>query len=132
VPVANGKPLTRTALVAQANAICSGIVAQLDAHTFKTTQDLVRIAPALAAYEHGALAELRALKPPASLARDWPRVVASVRIIADNTGKLAQLMQSSPNGAQAASALSQQNYKVRAPLLATAARDGFGNCAKVL
>ena len=131
---ARGKPLTRPELIAEANAICRRITAKLNSTTVGSQQETATILPQIAAYEHAAFAELHRLTPPASLGGDWQKVVASIRMLADNTATLAGYASSSSrtNFVKAERALSYSNFATRRPLLAIAAHDGFSDCAQVL
>lgn len=131
-PATPGRPLTNTELIAKANFICKGILAKLNAGSFKSRRDLERIAPPLAAYEMTALHELNTLTPPATLAGPYSQVIASIRILAENTGKMAQaLTTKSASLERAVHQLVATNYQIRAPMLATAAHAGFTECAQV-
>jgi hypothetical protein len=91
------------------------------------------LAPPLASFERTILAELSKLTPPASLANDWKQVLASIRVLSENTVKLAAAAKASPTiFSKAERALVSSNLNTRRPMLATAARDGFRECALVL
>jgi hypothetical protein len=126
--------LTRSELIARGDAICRRINAKLRATTVTSARDYARLAPPLAAYEQAAVAEMRKLTPPASMANGWNQVVSGAQMLADGTAKLGQYAQRS-NPFQA-----HQTPSVHAAFVATAEgmrqmvaaaqREGFNDCAQ--
>jgi hypothetical protein len=128
------KPLTRSELIARGDAICRRINAKISTITVSSAQDYARLAPPLAAYEQTAVAEMRKLTPPASMANDWKQIVTGAQMLADGTAKLGEYAQTS-NPFQA-----HQTPSVHAAFVATtegakqivtaAQREGFNDCAQ--
>lgn len=82
------KPLTRTELVAKAEAICRHAVDTVDWRK-ATFDQLARLGPRLAAIEEDASSELAHLKPPASLSIDWQILIDNFRVTGEQFRKLA-------------------------------------------
>jgi hypothetical protein len=83
----SGKPLSRSELIARADAICYRLNARRSATTIGRPQDYERVVPALASYELAAATEMGKLVPPASMAHDWQQIVAGSRTVAAATGR---------------------------------------------
>ncbi len=126
----SSKPLTRAELIAKADAICKRANDKLKSSntTIKTQQDIAKLAPKLASFEQGALAELSKLEPPAALANDWKMIIAGAQTLADNTAKLGEYARR--NDIKAARGLIQTSEKVQQQTLAIAKRDGFKECSQ--
>jgi hypothetical protein len=91
------KPLTRAQLIAKASVICRGTIAKrLQAEKTLVPEPsgapplraLAASAPQLAASQSQAVAQLRALDPPASLAHDWQKLLAGLQQLADETARI--------------------------------------------
>jgi hypothetical protein len=124
----SSKPLTRSELIAKANAICRRVYIRRVALKITKQQDYARIEPQLAAYELAALAEMRKLTPPASMTSDWQQIIAGAQIIADLTKKFGEYAKAHELGR------TRTLYSMAAkvpPSLATAKRDGFSDCAQL-
>jgi hypothetical protein len=123
----------RAKLIAQAEAICGRLNAELAASTSKQKSlapaEIARFAPLNAALERNAIAELARLAPPASLARDWRAIVAYRRTLAKELAKLGQTAKA--NNRTGIVALLASKRRVRQQLLALAARDEFKECSIV-
>jgi hypothetical protein len=122
--------LTRSELIARADLICRRVHARLASTTIKGPQSYARLLPPLASYEHAAVAELRKLTPPASMAGDWRQIVDGVQAFADATAKLGAYATSSglpvtPSTRAASHAAGQSSQQIRA----AAQRQGFKDCA---
>jgi hypothetical protein len=122
-------PLTRTELIAKADAICSRVNAQLASTAIRSTHDYARLLPQVAAYEQTELAELGKLTPPASMASDWQQILASTRTLAGDTAKIAEYAKS--NNLKAARALLTTATTAQQQMLATAKRNGFKDCSRL-
>jgi hypothetical protein len=83
----SSKPLSRSELIAQGDAICYRLNAKRATLTISRPQDYERIVPPLAAYELAAAAEMGRLMPPTSMAHDWSEMVSGARTIAQATGR---------------------------------------------
>jgi hypothetical protein len=120
--------LMRGELIAKADAICSRVHAEYHANGYRSIQDMARLAPRLASYEQTAVAELRKLTPPASMANDWRQIVAGAQTVASDTAKLGRYAKE--NNLKAATALYTASGQVERQALATARRDGFKACTQ--
>lgn len=122
-------PLTRAQLIKQADAVCTRVNAKTNANPYRTTEDVVRLAPLLATYEQAANAELARLTPPAVLATDWYTILAALRERASDTAQLGADAKSGEVGA------SRSILDAAAPTqrkaLTIAKRDGFMSCAEL-
>lgn len=122
------KPLTRSELIARADAICRRINAQLNTIGIKSGKDYAR----LGAYEQAAVAEMRRLTPPTSMASGWEQVVSGAQARADATAKIGTYP---PEGAFVArkpavrAAYAAAGTGMRRMTVA-AQREGFKDCAR--
>jgi hypothetical protein len=91
---ASGKALTHDELVAEANTICKGIVAQQAVVNkgSKAQPALTRRVIALAAYDQGALSALSRLRPPASMEGEWQPVAALATSFAAEMAKFSNAL----------------------------------------
>jgi hypothetical protein len=87
-----GKPMTRaeSILIAKAGAICKRIDARHASVRLPTQQAIARELPLFASYQRAALAELRKLTPPASMAHDWKQFVAAAHTLASDTTRVGE------------------------------------------
>jgi len=85
-----GKPLSRSVLIAKADAICARVNARRSSIKLRSIQDYTTQLPPLAAYERASATELSRLAPPASIAKDWNRLVTDTRTIAAETLKISE------------------------------------------
>lgn len=123
----SAKPLTRAQLLSRADAICARINKKLSATNIKSQQDIVRIAPQLAADEQQGLAELNKLIPPASMANDWKTIITGAQTLADSTAKLGEDVKA--KDLKAARTVISEANKVQQRTVAVAKRDGFKDCS---
>ncbi len=130
--VASTGPLTKAELIAKADLICKGVTDKLEATSLGSQQAVAEFAPKMAAYEHAAVAEMKKLTPGADLTKDWKQVVASMQMLAENTDKLSEAAKKVGNFVNSERVLGSVNLDSRRPLLATAKRVGFKDCAEVL
>jgi hypothetical protein len=86
------KPMTRAelTLIVRAGAICKRIRARRASLKLATRQAVAREIPPFASYQRAALAELRKLVPPASLAHAWQQFAAVARTLARDTTRLGE------------------------------------------
>lgn len=124
-----GPPLTRSQLIAKADAICFRVNAKRAASKIHTTESIAKYVPALAAYERTAYAELGKLVPPASMTTEWNELVTLAKTLAAETTKVGQYAQAgnlkAMSGPLVASNQSQQK------LLELAQHSGFKDCAQI-
>jgi hypothetical protein len=120
--------------IAQADAICAQVNARRNAAnrqlgptvTSAVLPKLARLAPGLAAYEHGAVVELRGLAVPSGLAADWRRILAGAEQIATNTVKLGRY--SKANDLKAVEALVHEDQQSEQEVSTVASAAGFKHC----
>lgn len=126
----SAKSLTSAELIQKADAVCKRVNARLTLANgeVKSRQDIGRLAPQLAAFQQSAVAELKKLTPPASLANDWKQIVAGAQTLAVNTAKLGEYARS--NNMSGARQLVSSSKSVQQQMLATAKRDGFKDCSQ--
>jgi hypothetical protein len=86
----SGKPMTRaeSILIAKAGAICKRVKARHRLENLTTKQDIARDIPLFASYQQAAIAELRKLTPPASMAHEWKEFAAAAHLLASDTTRL--------------------------------------------
>jgi hypothetical protein len=116
-------------MVAEANAICMRLNAKKGAAPPASTEQAVgRVAPKVAADERTAVAELRKLTPPATMASDWKQILADAETLTAGTARLGAYAQANDLvGAQPMIRASQQAQKQMSALAET---DGFKECAR--
>jgi hypothetical protein len=128
-PSARTEPLTRAELIAQADVICRRVNQTRASITIKKKGEFVTVLPRLAAYERAAVAEMRKLTPPASMAKSWSQIIAGAQTVAEVTGagtehaKNGTLNDTQSLAARAAKGMQQ--------MLAAATREGFKDCAQL-
>lgn len=129
--VAAPTPLSRARLTAAANAICKRLHAQLGRLVAgKTPRPPQETYSRAAAYEGAALGKLRQLTPPAAIAADWKQILAAMSTLAADSAKYAE--DASAKNLGAASGLANSYGSIKRPAVATATRDGLGECAQAL
>jgi hypothetical protein len=120
--------LTRSQLIAKADAICQAVNAKRASITIKTAQDFARSVPKLAADEHAAVEEMRKLTPPASMTNSWRQIVDSAQTIAYVTGRYRTYAQASNE--KLVAPLSAALSKASQAMTVTANREGIRQCAQ--
>lgn len=125
--------LTRSELIARGDLICRRINTRLTGTTIGRQGSFAQLMPSLAAYEHAAVAEMRKLTPPASMADGWRQIVKGAQTLADATAKVGSYARGNPN-------ISQASPPLRAAftaagegtqhMVAAARREGFQDCAR--
>jgi hypothetical protein len=123
----SSKSLTRLELVARGDAVCRRVNAKLAATTIRSKRDYAR----LAVYEQAAVAEMRKLTPPASMANGWRQVVTGAQTLANATAKigeysLADAFRGTPATRSAYTAAAEGTRQ----MVAAAQREGFKDCAR--
>lgn len=118
--------------IAEADPICRRLDSELAAAEPKSLAlaEVARLAPRRAALELAAVTGLGRLAVPAAIARDWRQIVAYRRTLADELLELGQ--KAKANDAAAIDGLAASKKRVHERLLATASRDGFKYCSRVL
>jgi hypothetical protein len=120
--------LTRTRLIARADAICGRIKARRNLLKFGVAGSFVVILPQLAVYEQALFVELSKLTPPASMTSDWSQILADAHTLADSTAELNRDAQT--NTAKGAQRLFTVFAQARRRLQSTAMRGGLTVCAR--
>jgi hypothetical protein len=123
-------PLTSAELVAKANAICYGIVAKRDSIKISTIQDYVIYAAQLAAYDNGAVLEMRKLTPPASMATDWHQIAANAKTLANTISKFGEYV-SVHHTNEGTNSLNLAVEKATNKIVVISKRDGFKECTRL-
>jgi hypothetical protein len=121
-----GAPLTRAALIASANAICSRLRGHLLA--VAKAQNVQQTFSRAATYEHQALAELQKLNPPAELSGDFAQILVGVNTMAEDSTKLVE--DTKAKDTSAAEALSRSYDPVKREVVSIARRDGLSECSQ--
>jgi hypothetical protein len=132
-------PSARAQLVAKADPICR-LIAEKRAATNKeinsartltgpnTLKIIARTAPGVAAYETQAVAQLRTIPAPASLAGDWNEMLAGLQQLANDTALLGKAAKT--NNVKQGEAVVASSRKTRQRLTQIATRDGFTYCGR--
>ncbi|HEY2142002.1 MAG TPA: hypothetical protein VGG98_08080 [Solirubrobacteraceae bacterium] len=118
-------------MIARADAICRRLNAELAASkpASQGVHEIARVAPRRAALEQAAVSELSKLMPPAKIAREWQRVVAYRRTLAQELVKAAQFARA--NDIAAIRSLATSKARGHKELNAIAIRAGFTDCARI-
>jgi hypothetical protein len=120
---------SRADFVKRANAICKRVNDQIaTAGQAKTVADVQRIGPAIIAAEQRGLADLRRLRVPASLTRDWQRLQSDLAQITSNAGRL--LSAANAHDSSTAQTVANASQQTQTEITTIATRDGLGDCAK--
>ncbi len=123
------KILTRAELVLRADAICRRINTFRHSETITSSAALTRVLPAFAAYEQSAFASLAKLTAPASMRREWHKILANFRTLADDTQIVAENAKS--NTLSKVQRLGLALNHVRRQISTKAAHDGFRDCSLI-
>jgi hypothetical protein len=124
--VAEADPICEHTLAKRTTA--NSEVSKVSTSTAKTLAVLARVAPPVAAEEHQAIAQLRALKAPASLNSDWRQLLAGMEVLANDATQIGAHAKASEY--KAVLSLTASGRKVREGLIPIAARDGFAYCGR--
>lgn len=120
---------SRADFLKQANAICKRVDDQLAAvGQVKSAADVRRVGPGVIAAEQRGLAQLRALRPPPALSRDWQRLLGDLGQISANAGQL--LAAAGSNDTATAQRVATASAQVQADITSLATSDGLTECAK--
>jgi hypothetical protein len=125
-----------SALVTAADPICQKVAAQREAansalhgvshSTTKTLRILARIAPSVATIEHNAVVTLSKLKPSSSEAHEWTTILLGMRLLAEDTTKLATAAKA--NNIAEVHHIDASGKQLRERLAVIAKRNGFSYC----
>jgi hypothetical protein len=127
VKVATGRPLTRSALIAKGDAICARANKKLGAITVTTQADFVRVLPQIAIYDSTEFSELGKLVPPASLVRDWGRIINASHLFSEYVNQVAINAQATK---QVDALLIHTAEAAQGKMESIARHDGFKECTK--
>lgn len=129
VTLATGKPLTRAQLISRGDAICASAITKLTATTVRSTPEFARVLPQAAIYLGTEAEGLSRLVPPASMTRDWTRIVNDIHFASEYTTKSAQYLKEKLE--KSAGQLYAKANLLNAQSKAIAKRDGFKRCSRV-
>jgi hypothetical protein len=132
-------PAPQRKLIAEADPICASASAKraeankrlggvTSLSSPKTLASIAETAPGVSTYENEAVAKLRQLTAPASIATDWQSMLAGLRQLAKATGQLGTYAKE--KNVTAAEKLLASTKGTREQLLTIATRDGFANCGR--
>ena len=120
--------LTNSELIAKADAICARANAELSSSSVKSEQDYATVMPQDAAYFESEAGQLRGLKPPAGMEKDWNQIVANFQVIAEDIAKVGEYAQKKTLARGAA--LYKAANEARQQIFAIAKRNGFKVCSQ--
>jgi hypothetical protein len=125
--IAAADPICASASIkrAEANARLGNATSLADPKVFKV---LTETAPGVAAYEREAVAKLRKLSAPASLANDWQSMLTGLQNLAQATAQLG--VYAKEKNIAAAEKIVASSKVTREQLLVIATRDGFADCGR--
>jgi hypothetical protein len=89
-PKPTGPQLSRTQLIAKADAVCARVNKKRNSVSLSSPESYMTLLSPFAAYEKNAMAELARLNPPSSLKNNWEKFVRGDESVANTTSKLAQ------------------------------------------
>jgi hypothetical protein len=122
---------SKSQFITQADAVCGRTNAEIRAVKAKSgsAAEVIRVVPRTLAIEQKGTAALEKLAPPASLARDWRRMLGYRRTLAIELTKLLEAARQ--NSGASVKPLAASKKRVHASLSKTATTNGFKDCAKV-
>lgn len=117
--------------IVKADAVCGRINKKIEAIKAKSASpgEVKRIIPLTLSIEQHGLVALEQLEPPASLARDWRRMLGYRQTLARELAQLLELARK--NDGTSLKPLSASKKRVHNALAKAAAADGFRACAKI-
>lgn len=128
VPPPSGRPLTRAELIAQGDAICRRVNLKRSTIRLETSRDYAQLLP-FAAYQRTALAQMRNLIPPASMATNWSKILADTQTVAEAMAGVGAA--GLANQAAELSSQARRGGKALYEAQAIAKREGFKDCARL-
>lgn len=129
---APGSPAgARSGFIARADRICGRVNAGILAIkvTSGSAAEARRVVPRTVSLERQGIAALEGLNPPASLARDWRRMLGYRRALASALGRLLEIARR--NDGTSIKSLSAEKQRAHLALSETAKANGFTDCATV-
>jgi hypothetical protein len=127
IRIDTGKPLSRSAWIAKADAICLRTNIKLSSTTARTQQDFARLLPQAAAYERAEATELSKLVPPPSMARDWQQIVIGIQKFGEFSARAGEYAR--VNNFSAALPIATAGNNAQREFVAIAKQDGFKVCS---
>jgi hypothetical protein len=124
--VAEADPICKQTLAKRTAA--NSEVSKVSSSTAKILAALARVAPPVAADEHHAITQLRALKAPASLSTDWRRLLAGMEVLANDATQIGE--HAKAHDYEAIVSITASGNKLREGLIPIAAREGFTYCGR--
>ncbi len=124
--VAEADPICKQTLAKRSTA--NSEVSKVGSSTTKTLAVLARVAPPVAAEEHHAIAQLRALKAPASLSTDWRQLLAGMEVLANDASQIGE--HAKAHDYAAIVSLTASGRKIREGLIPIAVQGGFTYCGR--
>lgn len=130
-PLPNSASSPRSQLIARADAICRRLNTKIAAHKPANLglAEIARGAPRNAAFEKTALEELRKLTPPASMARDWRRMIAYRILLMEELVELGRYAKA--KDARGIKTLTASKKRLHGKLFTTATHGGFKVCPQI-
>jgi hypothetical protein len=123
-----GPPLSKSQLVARADAICKQLNAGLDSEKNKvrTQQDIIRVVALRVGLEQTALTELSKLTPSASMAQDYQQLLKTRQTLIEDTKKLGE--DAAANNSKAETPVYVSSAALIRQMAKTAKHDGLTYC----
>jgi hypothetical protein len=125
---ASTQPLTRAQLIAAADMICRRVNLKRASIKLSSLADYAHLLPELAAYERAAVAQMRKLVPPASMASSWQRLISAGQTVAGGTAAVGE--HATASGLREVESQSIAAGKALERSLTLAKREGFKDCAQ--
>jgi hypothetical protein len=116
--------------VAQGDAICKKLRAQLSTIKVRTEKDYARVIPVVVGFERAQYVELLKVVPPADSKGDWQQFLAAYKQWTENTAKIGEEAEKGKKGilstplARATSAIEKRGDAI-------ARKHGFQSCTKI-
>jgi hypothetical protein len=127
IKVQSGTPLSKAVWIKKGDAICGRTNAKLKSVKAQTPQEIGRLLPQTAAYEHIEAVELSKLVPPRRQVDDWQQIIAGIQKFSVYSVQAAVYARA--NHFQDATPLAKAADKVQRQLTAIAKRNGFKVCS---
>jgi hypothetical protein len=127
ISVVSGKPLSRAALIARGDAVCSVANAKLSTSTARTQEDFARMLPQSSSYERTEAVELSKLVPPSSMAADWQHIITDLQKFSELSARAGEY--AAVKDFPAALPIAISGNKTQRDMVAIAKQDGFKVCS---
>jgi hypothetical protein len=123
-------------MIAQADAICKELNAHRKAANNKVgavtsvsaLPKVAAVAPGLATFERGRIAELRTLSAPASISEDWRKILAGTQLLAEDAAKLG--IEAKAANLKAVERVIHTDQQKERELITIAITAGFKHCGR--